>query len=210
MRSNTISQLSNPQHYDGIDFHEQMEQAMDIFYNTFLEKSVKPEYNNKPIFFDMNKSYRNFTLPFPERFLHIVSMGKDDDQFSMYPCQNDSALERCETLCEKPSDYSEFQLLDRKECLYRLERIHYIKQVIDFANKGNSHITQWEQSDKDSRGQRVIKRFIRYHYGIDDYIIVFRDQGKNYYLLTAYPVVTRSKKEDYDKQYLKYISKKTE
>ena len=204
------SKLSGPIHYDGSNFREQMEQAMDIFYNTFLEKSVKPEYNGKSIYFDMNDQYNSFKLPFPERFLHIISMGKDDDQFSVYPCQNDSAMERCETMCEIPSHYSEFYLLGRKECLYRLERINYIKQVIDLANQNDPNITQWDQSDKDKRGQRVLQRFIRYHYGIDDYIIIFRDTGKSYYFISAYPVVTRSKKEDYDKQYGKYLDKKTE
>lgn len=197
MRNDTISELSAPIQYDGRDFEEQLEQAMDIFYNSFLEKAVKPKYNGKHIFFDMSKKYGSFSFSYPERFLHLVSLD-DDEKFNVLQCANDNAYEHCDPLCEHDSNIPMFKVLGRWECPYRLSRIHRINEVFALANKGNPHISEWDDVDN---------RLIRYNYGIDDYLIVLRKRKRDYNFITAFPVLSRRKKNELTEGYLKYKSK---
>lgn len=193
------SKLTPPTTYDGYDFKEKLEQAMDCFYNSFLKAEVKPEYNNKKIFFNMNKKHGNFTLPFPERFLHIVSID-DEEKFNVDPCTNDIAKEICDNQCENESQLAFFRALKRWECPYRLHRIHWIKELFKLANNNDKDITEWDVQEKSISGSSK-KRLIRYSCGVDDYVIVLREQDKRYNFLTAYPVVSKRKKREFDNAY---------
>ena len=173
-----VRELSSPTTYDGDDFQEKLEQAMDCFYNSFLKKDVKPTYNNRSIFFSMDKYFGNVKLPFPERFLHIVSLD-DEDKFDVNPCINDIAREICENQCENESQWHYFKFIKRWECPYRLHRIHWIIEVIRLANSSNSHVDEWSVLEKSTSGNYK-KRLIRYHYKLDDYLIIFKERRSDY------------------------------
>lgn len=205
MRNGTSSKLSAPIKYDGLDFEEQLKDAMNHFFNIFLDKTVKPSYNGKDIFFNMSKESDIFTLTYPERFLHIVSMD-DEEKFNMYPCVNDPSYEYCDNRCTGSSEIINFSVLNRWECPYRLSRIHWIREVIDLANNGDPDVTEWEVVEANSRG-KYNKRLLRYCCGIDDYLIVFRDHDNRYQFITAYPIVKKSKKEECDNAYSSYMQK---
>lgn len=66
--------LSDPMLYNGASIEEILDEAMDNFYHSFLKKEVKPKYNSKDIFFNMNKKYANFTLNYPEMFVQCRTM----------------------------------------------------------------------------------------------------------------------------------------
>ena len=204
MQRSTVSKLTDPIVYDGDNYKEQLQQAMDIFFNTFLKKDIKPLYEGKFIFFDMQKKKGNITLPFSERFLHIVSLD-DEEKYTMFPCANDVSYELCETECNIEYASPFLRAINRWDCPYRLARIHWIKQVIDLANEGNSNITEWDEYDKDSRGQRTVKRLIRYHCGMDDYVVILLERKNDYYFYTAYPVLTKTKKATYDRKYREHV-----
>lgn len=205
MLNETESLLSRPVIYDGHSFSEQLQQAMDCFYNSFLKKEARPLYNNKKIFFDMKKEHKAFTFSYPERFLHIVSID-DDDKYDLFPCSNDISYENCTNFCEPPSSLFMFSALDRWECQYRLSRIHWIKEVIELANNGNRDISEWEEREYSSKGH-YNKRLIRYNCGMDDYLIVLKDRGKDYLFITAYPLLLKRAKARCDKNYRAFLSK---
>lgn len=46
--------------------------------------------------------------------------------------------------------------------------------------------------------------------GIDDYVIILKDEGKSYRFITAFPVVSKKKKTEYEAQYCRFIKKSRE
>ena len=205
MRENTTSKLTSPIIYDGYSFEDKLQEAMSYFYDYFLRKDVKPQYKGRPIYFSMEKRHGIFTLTYPERFLHITSLD-DEEKYNMYPCTNDPTYEICDNRCSGSSEYSNYTAIDRWECIYRLSRIHWIREVIDLANKGDRDITEWDVVEIDKK-DKYNKRFIRYCHGMDDYVVILRARPKDYMFITAFPVVKKDKKAEYDSQYLRFIKK---
>lgn len=202
----TESKLSRPVIYDGYSFNEQLEQAMDRFYNSFLRKEVKPTYNDRPIFFDMSRKLPGILLPYSKSFLHIVSLD-DADKYNVYPCNNDISMENCTLNSCGDANLYYFQVLGRWECQYRLSRIHWIPEIFKLANNHDPCIYEWEEIEVGKSYGKYIKRLIRYHCGIDDYIIVLQEREQDYYFITAYPVSSISKKKHFDRQYQCYQKK---
>ncbi len=206
MSEDISRKLSNPIDYNGLTFEEMLEEARIYFSDIFMKKSSRPKYNGKDIFFNMNTSYGMFDLRYPEKFLHITSLD-DADKYNVYPCTNDYAYEQCDIMCEGPSSIGFYSVLGRWECVYRLRRIHWIREVLDLANKSDPDITEWDVVEIDHERGKYNKRFIRYHCGIDDYVIILREDGKKYTFLTAFPVVSKDRKKEYDRQYRRYVKK---
>lgn len=198
MRDKSKSILSSPISYDGNDFRDKMHDALNHFSDIFLKKEVKPKINNKDIFFEMSKKGPRFVLKYPIAFLHLISID-EISKYNLFPCYNDIAYENCENQCHD-SQMTEFRIINRSECLYRLNRIHWIKEIIDLANKNHSLITKWEEKKKNQKGYDK-QLFIRYNCGLDDYIIILNDRPKknDYFFKTAYPVVNKSTKRKFDR-----------
>lgn len=206
MSEKRTGKLSSPIDYSGLTFEEMLEEARIYFSDIFMKKGVRPKYNGKDIFFSMSSSSGMFDLGYPEKFLHITSLD-DEDKYNVFPCTNDYAYEICDIMCGGPSSISFYSVLGRWECVYRLRRIHWIREIIDLANKRDPHITEWDVVEIDHERGKYNKRFIRYHYGIDDYVIILREDKKQYIFITAFPVVSKARKKEYDRQYNRYIKK---
>jgi hypothetical protein len=206
--------LSDPMLYTGVSIEEILDEAMDKFYHSFLKKEVKPKYNSKDIFFDMNKKHKEInmlTLSHPERFLHISSLNMDETKYDMLFCENDSAKNNCFNSCENGSSRnSSIRLIGRTECIYRINRIHWIPEIIQFANNGSSQIQEWDYIDKDDNHKPICKRYIRYIGDGIDYVIILRDRKFDYIFVTAFPVLMKRTRKMFSRNYKNYINKKAE
>lgn len=198
------SKLSPPRIYAGESIKEMFEAGMDNFYNIFLKKEVKPKFDGKDIFFDMNKMYRRiFNMPYPLSFMHITSLD-NEEKYTLYPCTNDLSYELCESKCNLDIAQASFRTYERWECLYRLHRIHWIPEIFTLVDANDEDIQITKETKND--GKKIYTDVnIRYCCGMDDYLIVLRerkDRG-DFLFITAFPVVTKRKKESLDKLFKK-------
>ena len=178
--------------------------GMDHFYNVFLKKDVKPKFEGKTIFFDMNKMYqRIFSMPYPLSFMHITSLD-NEDKYTLYPCTNDLSYELCKNECALSPAQSSYQTYGRWDCLYRLHRIHWIPEVFALANAGDDDIQITREAKTDGK-KTYVDVNIRYCCGMDDYLVVLRERKDcgDFLFITAFPVVTKRKKELLDKLFKK-------
>lgn len=198
------SKLSPPRIYAGETLREMFDAGMDHFYNVFLKKDVKPTFEGKTIFFDMNKMYqRIFSMPYPLSFMHITSLD-NEDKYTLYPCTNDLSYELCKNGCALNPAQSSYQTYGRWDCLYRLHRIHWIPEVFALANAGDDDIQITRETKTDGK-KTYVDVNIRYCCGIDDYLVVLRERTDcgDFLFITAFPVVTKRKKELLDKLFKK-------
>lgn len=205
MRDGTKSKLSDPIIYEGITIEDRIKNGLNSFSNIFLKKEVKPKYNGKDIYFEMSNIFNRYlNLGMPERFAHIITLD-NEDKYTVNPCNNDISSEQCENGCYF-SNIPKFQAYGRWECLYRLYRIHWLREVIDLANQKDPDIITW-QVDVNNGKEFYKKENIRYHCGMDDYLIVLKDRKKvgDYMFITAFPVASKSKKESLEREYNIYI-----
>ena len=201
MRDRTKSKLSSPIIYPGSTIDEMLSAGIHHFYNIFLKKEVKPTFRGKRIFFDMDKNHKHrFLMPFPLSFMHITSLDAED-KYSVSPCINDISTELCKSQCLLTQAHPAYMTYGRWECLYRLHRIHWIGEVIVLANAGDENIYIFEE-DKTDGNKKFTDVNIRYHCGMDDYLIILRYRLKedDYLFITAFPVVSKRKKEQLDKK----------
>lgn len=139
-------------------------------------------------------------------YWHICSIGADDSKFDMYPCLNDTVKNICQYQCEV--EHEENFLKDRNSipCLYRASKIFWIKEIIELANQDqeNENIRIWKTKDKQAHDNLLI----RYVTATIDYVIIFVIQKPGskylYRLKTAFPIVLKSYKKRYDREYLSY------
>lgn len=194
------SKLSPPRIYEGSTIQEMFDNGMDYFYNSFLKKEVKPRFQGRDIFFDMNKMFqRYFQMPYPLSFMHIASLN-DDEKYTLYPCTNDFSYELCLNRCDLNLAQNSFKTYSRWDCLYRLHRIHWIPEIFSLLADGDEDIQVTQVSKTDGK-KRFVDFNIRYCCGMDDYLIVLRerkDRG-DFLFITAFPVVTKHKKAELDK-----------
>lgn len=201
MRSGTKSKLSDPIIYDGESIDEMLSAGMDHFYHTFLKKEVKPKFRGRDIFFDMDNMFmRMFRMPFPLSFMHITSLD-DDDKYSVAPCVNDISTELCGSQCCINDAHTSYKVYGRWDCLYRLHRIHWIGEVIALANANDEYIQVFEEEKTDG-SKKYTQVNIRYNCGMDDYLVILRERKNvgDFIFITAFPVVSKRKKEQLDKQ----------
>lgn len=189
------SKLSPPKVYDGGSVEEMFNAGMDHFYNIFLKKDVKPKFNGKDVFFDMEKMYRRmFKMPYPLSFMHITSLN-NEEKYTLFPCVNDLSYELCEGKCDLRFAQNSYKTYGRWDCLYRLHRIHWIPEIFALANARDSNV-QITSKTKDDGREIYTNINIRYCCGMDDYLIVLKERKRSgdYLLITAFPVVTKRKK----------------
>lgn len=197
MEHSTISKLSDPITYDGDSIEEKIRNGFDYFYNIFLKKDIKPTFNGKYIFFDMDQMLEHrIKLPYPKSFMHIISLD-NDDKYSMFPCTNDISMEFCENQCTLHNALARFQFYLRWECAYRLSRIHWIPEIIKLYEEKDSNIYYFEEDATDGK-KRFKNIYLRYDCGVDDYLIFmhYRPKSDDYLFITAFPVVYTRKKEE--------------
>jgi hypothetical protein len=183
------------------------------FQRIFMDKNARPLFKNKFIFFNMNKNYKGYFLSYPEKFMHICSI-EDKTDYTIFPCNNDYSYSICQNKCRFHYALSEFKILGRTECPYRMSRIHWIPEIITLFNEGNVYIKNWQKEVKNKK-TNVIENyeFIRYEDGLSDYIIILQEKKnkdgdiRNYNFITAYPVFLKRNKLDFDQQYKRYTQK---
>lgn len=208
--------LSDPIYYTKPTQDELLAAYFDNLYNCFIKKDVKPSLKGCSIYYNLNKKNDSITYKFPPIFLHSISFSnKDTDyeeksSFDILPCNNDQALLLCQNNCKmSDNDLPDFAFLDRYFCYYRLSRVHWIKDVIAYANKDNSNIKIWTKEKKNQKGKKFTTYFVRYCDKLDDFVVIFIKRNNMLYFQTAYPVILRRAKRSFDKDYEKYINKKT-
>lgn len=192
--------------------------AYNMFFECFIKKESRPLYKGKFIFFNMDKDLEINTngittiqtLPLPERFFHIISLEDGWSKYNVSPCNNDDSIEYCKNDCKLyKSTIKEFRLINRTECYYRLMRINRIPEVISLANNNDYNIKEWTEVERDKKGNKIYKRFIRYKHKKDDYIVILKEKRKRgqveeYSFITGFPVFGRVNKDKYDKKYDNY------
>lgn len=143
-----------------------------------------------------------------ERFMHAVScknkIFKDKDY---PPCTNEMANENCTILCSLDRTSFTFKKISRVECLYRLSRINWIKDILNMANDGDERVRVWKYEKRDKTNNKFQwKWYVRYKERAKDFLIVFReDKDSNGEIIlnfrTAYPVYLPGDKEKLKKEY---------
>ncbi|MCY7988539.1 hypothetical protein P8844_06150 [Bacillus spizizenii] len=197
----------------GSNVNERLKNLNAHFYEIFMEKDARPTFNDKFIFFDMNKHYKGITLPFPERFMHICSI--EDKNYSMFPCNNDFTFALCSNKCQMSSALSSFKKINRTECLYRMARIHWIPEIIILANGNDENIYKWIKEKTLKKGKKEKIQFIRYKDEKTDYVILLeiverKKEIINYKFKTAYPVFLKNNILEFNADYEKYQKKTKE
>lgn len=206
--------ISSPLNFIHSELEKNISLVIDNFKPIFLFKDSRPNFNGRFIYFDMNRVYGNITLPQPERLMHILSL-EPIKEYTIFPCNNDISFNHCINKCELSCANSNFKILNRSECYYRMARIHWIPEIINLANENNPNIKIWIKKKKSGNGKWIEKTFIRYQEGIVDYVIILRHVIKNgvftnYYFESAFPVFLKRNKIQYDKEFKRYNSKKVE
>lgn len=143
-----------------------------------------------------------------ERFMHAVSCDEIKLKDKDYPpCNNELSSEICVTRCNLDNANFSFRNINRVECLYRLSRIHWVKELINMANEDDEKIKLWRYEKKDStNGKFQWKWYLRYKEKANDFLVVFReDRDKNGEVVlnfrTAYPVYLPGDKQKLNKEY---------
>lgn len=199
--------LSEPKEFSNKSLLNDIKQEYQILYRNFIDKEVRPKLRGVPIFVKDEKIQE-----MEERFLHIISIEDKDYYKKILPCTNLNYADNCISKCKQQNALFLFSRLKRVECIYRLSRVQWIPQIIEYANKGDSNVTMWRYDNKDKSGKWYWSRYVRYKYKSIDYLIVFNelydktDKNKLNYLdfRTAYPVFKGYESNKLDKQSRKY------
>jgi hypothetical protein len=193
--------LSTPLNVLAAAPQELFEQSYQIYINDLKNRDNRPNLLGKFLFIDESSGAHGKD----RGFWHLASIGEDDSKFDMYPCQNHEAYTICSYLCE--SGHKDNFLKDDNSipCIYRAHKINWVREIINLVNCNPSHpnIRIWKQKTKsDSRLK------IRYLNNEIDYVLIFaivynerRNDIRMYKLITAYPVVLKSYKRRFDKEY---------
>ena len=207
--------MLEPINYNGNNFEEKMKDCFTYFNDIFMNKDNRPEYNGRFIFFNTNRETtygeRKVTLNYPEKFIHLISIDDADEQddvfdgtqkYNIFPCYNDVAYETCNSKCTA-SEIPSFYMTGRSECYYRMNRVHWIREIIDLANKDDQSITEWREPKTTKKGSQY-DRVIRYQDPRSDYLIVLKEDKNKLIFITAHPVVLKAKKKKLDSDYKKF------
>lgn len=207
------NRLSPPKKLIGETPQEIVENVYKDFYSIFMKKDSRDFFNDKFIFFSMNKRFSNMELPYPERFMHLCSI-RDKTKYNIFPCNNDITFTICENKCSYRKALSPFYNIGRIECPYRMSRIHWIPEIISLHNNGSAYIkkfTKQKLNPKTNLVENII--FLRYVDDQHDYVVLLVEDkdrtGKliKYNFLTAYPVFFKRNKSEFDKLYEKELTK---
>lgn len=180
--------------------------VIENFRSIFLRQENRPKLNDKDIYFEMSREFRGMIHPYPEKLMHILSL-EGKNEVEILPCNNDEASTICVNQCKFSNADRDFHFIQRQECFYRMARIHWIPEIINQANEGSEYVKTWVEEDKNKHGKKIKKTFIRYQYGIIDYVIILAHRYRggefvNFIFETAFPVFYQRTKKQYDKRYL--------
>ncbi|KAJ52190.1 hypothetical protein BD780_003779 [Clostridium tetanomorphum] len=200
--------LSQPKMFSNRNIFIDIKAEYEGLCNTFINPEIRPSLQGIKIFIE-NKKINGME----ERYLHSISLKDKGYHQKILPCTNDIGSIKCIPQCNINNANFIFQKLNRVECYYRLSRIHWIPEIIKYANNNNANTKIWRYDSKDGMGKWYWSRYVRYQSGIVDYLIVFnelydkKDKTKLNYLdfRTAYPVFLPGDKKKMDKEYNKYI-----
>lgn len=159
--------------------------------------------NGKRLFIDGRESIEEKIIP----FWHLASQGKDELKYDMYPCENHELKKICVQKCEFDTEDNFLKDIDRIPCIYRASKIQTFIDVIKLYNENpnDPRIQEWTIKEKDGKHLKI--RFIDKQKDID-YIIIMRinyckkmTNISQYRLITAYPVIMKSYKKRFDREY---------
>jgi hypothetical protein len=192
------------------DVMEVFEEAHALFSEQIINRDNRPKLFGRFIYFDETKKIQDKE----DSYWHIASIGEDDYKYDMYPCQNHIAQMRCKFQCNSDHPDNFLRSYNSIPCLFRAHKINWIKNIIDLANQDSNHpnLKIWKKEHKKPREKRL---FIRYLNPPIDYVLIFtivytpnKNDIKYYKFITAYPVVLKSYKRQFDKDYERYLQKK--
>lgn len=195
-------------------YSEKSQEIFDEAYNKlekFLYKSKTEDeiifndlkINGKRLFIDGRESIEEKIIP----FWHLASQGKDELKYDMYPCENHKLKKFCVQKCEFDTEDNFLKDIDRIPCIYRASKIQTFIDVIRLYNENpnDSRVQKWTIKEKDGKHLKI--RFIDKQKDID-YIIIMRinyykgmKDISQYRLITAYPVIMKSYKKRFDREY---------
>lgn len=198
-----------------ISYNNDYENIFENSYESIKEKLInrenRPKLFGKFIFIDERKLYDNKE----NAYWHSASMGEDDTKFDSDPCQNDDTKLHCKYRCN--CDHEDNFLIEenRVPCLYRADRILWLYEIIRLVNINDlEKIKIWICVNNRKKEKNLKIRYVDNEFDID-YIIIFKIAYKkdktdisSYKLITGYPVVLKSYKRRFDKEYNDYIKKK--
>ena len=183
---------------------------------TFLYKTEdKTEFNDikikgKRLFIDARRSIEGKIIP----FWHLASQGKDELKYDMYPCENHELKRICVTECKFESENNWLKVINRVPCIYRANKIPIFIYIIELFNAQpeDERFKVW--TIKENGGKNLKIRYTDKEQDID-YIIIMSieyTKGKKdisqYRLITAYPLIMKSYKKRFEKEYNEYIGNK--
>lgn len=194
-----------------------LEKSQEIFDETysklekFLYKSKTEDeiifndlkINGKRLFIDGRESIEEKIIP----FWHLASQGKDELKYDMYPCENHELKKFCVQKCEFDTENNFLKDINRIPCIYRASKMQIFIDVIKLYNENpnDPRIQKWTIKEKDGKHLKI--RFIDKQKDID-YIIIMRinyckgmTDISQYRLITAYPVIMKSYKKRFDREY---------
>ncbi|MBO0962459.1 hypothetical protein J1P26_22455 [Neobacillus sp. MM2021_6] len=187
-----------------------LEESFRLYELEIKNRQKRPELFGRQVYINVN--------PGPDGkdygFWHIASIGEDDTKFDMFPCENHIAHRICRYKCDSEHQDNFLQEINSVPCIYRAHRVNWIKEIIDLANKDRNHpnLRIWQQAGK--KGKRLLIRFINEDVSMD-YVLVFQIEYKPnksdirwYRLITGYPVVLKSYKKRFNKEFLEYKGRK--
>lgn len=192
-----LKQPLDPSNYE--QWTELFNSAYEIFQVELNIRENRPTLFGRRLFIDARDQIDDKI----NGFWHVASIGADDSKFDMYPCSNDVAIGKCVFLCNVDHQDNFLKHKNSTPCIYRASRISWIRQIIDMTNDSEefSKLKIWTH---ERNGEKHL--LIRYQFEIIDYIIIFKISYKNndiefFRLITAFPVVLKSFKKRYDREY---------
>lgn len=208
-------QEEKPYFAKNIEIFDEANRKLEKFlYKTKTENKI--EFNDlkikgKRLFIDGKISVEEKILP----FWHLASQGKDELKYDMFPCENHELKRICVTECDFESESNFLKEFDRIPCIYRASKIQTFIDIIELFNNNpqDPRIQTW--TVKENGGKNLKIRFIDKEQDID-YIIIMKinyTEGmrdiSQYRLVTAYPVIMKSYKKRFDREYKTYLESRS-
>ncbi len=143
-------------------------------------------------------------------FKHIISIG-DDGEGKKGQETNLCVNTSIESLCQNQCDFNKLIFPQKRMfCIYRAEKLPWLVLILNGIKDNNNSITNnlkifnynFEKNGKD-------RTYIRYQevnsINVVDYIIILEEMEKYYKLITAYPVIFKGTRRQYDSWNDKYL-----
>lgn len=187
-------------------FDEAYKKLEKFLYKSKTEDEIEfndLKINGKRLFIDGRESINNKILP----FWHLSSQGSEELKYDMYPCENHELKKFCIQKCMFDTEDNFLKDINRIPCIYRASKIQTFIDIINLYNQNpeDPRIQKWTVKEKDGKHLKI--RFIDKEQDID-YIIIMRvNHNKKmtdilqYRLITAYPVIMKSYKKRFDREY---------